>query len=810
MSRTSLWRLGPGALALGGLIAASSAQPPLRAARPTAQPGTAAPLMAFGSRSPSQWRSPTLGKLDGALADLARHSDRVRAAHALADLRSLSPAGRFAQPRSGSEPLVLIDAVTRGDPQHLEAALVHLGLEHPSLYINDVSGWLPVSQIGAAAARSEVHALRAAMPRTRAGVVSTQGDLAQGSAKIRTSWPTLDGTGVRVGILSDSYNCYAVYAQPNSGVPASGLNGYAPNGFLADAATDTSTGDVPATVTVLEEAGQISNDTCMDFGAPVFLPYGDEGRAMTQIVHDVAPGASVAFYSASEGEADFANGIIALANAGAKVIADDVGYADEPFFQDSLVSQAIDTVTARGIVYFSAAGNDSNLSYENSAPLFNIAAAAGAPNAGEMLLNFDTTGTTQSPNLPVTIPALAPGEFVLVVVEWDQPYFTGDDVADGAGASNRIDLCAIGAMGTDEILDLNTGQPVTCTGPNLVGHDPVQILAIGIPANAAGSSTQETVNFNIGVVSGAPPGRIKLLVADDGAGSTINAFATNSPTVQGHPGAAGAAAVGAAFFLRTPQCGTTPAVLDTYSSLGGDPILFDATGNRLSTPLIRQKPDFVGPDGVNTTFFAGSPQGAFGSGIAGCSNDTSYPSFFGTSAATPHVAAAAALMLQANPAVTPAQIRAALQASASAMVPSPPDFSTGYGFVQVDEALAQLPPASPTVSVTPSSITVGMSSTLSWTAVNVTACTASGSWSGSQLVSSSETLTPSAAGTLTYTLTCSNPHGSAKSSAMLRVQAAPSGGGSGGGGGGGLDVATLLALSALALGRLWSRRRRPA
>src|SRR5580700_4389748 len=122
MSRTSLWRLGTGALALGGLIAASSAQAPVRASRPAARPGTAAPLMAFGSRSPSQSRSPTLGKLDGALADLARHSDHVRAGRALADLRSLSPAAHFAQ-HSGSEPLVLIDAVTRGDPQRLEAAL---------------------------------------------------------------------------------------------------------------------------------------------------------------------------------------------------------------------------------------------------------------------------------------------------------------------------------------------------------------------------------------------------------------------------------------------------------------------------------------------------------------------------------------------------------------------------------------------------------------------------------------------------------------------------------------------------------------
>ena len=43
----------------------------------------------------------------------------------------------------------------------------------------------------------------------------------------------------------------------------------------------------------------------------------------------------------------------------------------EPFFEDSIVSSAIDTVAARGVSYFSAAGNDGNLAYENLAPNFN-------------------------------------------------------------------------------------------------------------------------------------------------------------------------------------------------------------------------------------------------------------------------------------------------------------------------------------------------------------------------------------------------------------------------------------------------------
>jgi hypothetical protein len=138
-------------------------------------------LRVFGTRSALQRQSAASDKLDGALADLSRHLSFVRAGHELPDLRSLNPAARFLQHRAGEVPRVLIDAVTRGDPQNLKAALVGLGLEDASVYVNDVGGWLPVTQIEAAAARAEIHSIRAAMPRTRAEAFS-QGDFAQRSA----------------------------------------------------------------------------------------------------------------------------------------------------------------------------------------------------------------------------------------------------------------------------------------------------------------------------------------------------------------------------------------------------------------------------------------------------------------------------------------------------------------------------------------------------------------------------------------------------------------------------------------------------
>ena len=748
--------LAIGALTVLGAVTASSAVGPLHfnALQPKIAAGNAR-LYVVGSRSAAQRQSAIGGKLDSVLADLSRHAARARPNHLLADLHSLSPAARFNRLTPTGAPLVLVDATTRGDPQQLKSALLSLGLVRAAVYLNDVGGWLPVGQIEAAAGRAEVLSVRAAMPRTRAGAVTSQGDFAQRSSVVRSNYPALDGTGVTVGVLSDSFNCYAYYAV--HGPQASGNEGYAPNGFTADYATDVSTADLPASVNVLAEAD------CPNYGAPDQTPFADEGRAMLQIVHDVAPGASLAFYT-GESEADFANGVAALAAAGAKVIADDLGYPDEPFFQDGILAQAIDTVEAKGVAYFSAAGNDGNLTYQNTAPSF-ATLSTTAPTAGEHLLNFDTTGATNTTSLPVTIPPIPPGDFVAIVVQWDQPYVTG---APGSpGATSSIDLCVTGASGNTTIVTDYDTNSTPCTGANAVGVDPYQIMIVGNPANATSSTPQQSLNIMVGLAAnanGTPvPGRILVSVEDDGLGSTIDAFWSGGPTIQGHPGAAGAAAVGAAFYFQTPQCGTSPATLESFSSAGGAPILFDTTGARLATPVVRQKPDFVGPDGGNDTFlgfqlakvdYPGTTNGLFVGASTACQNVPSYPNFFGTSAATPHAAGIAALMLQANAAVTPALIYGSLHNTALPMASASPNFNSGYGFIQADTALVV-----PTLSLSAPSVPLGGSSVLTWTSIYATSCTASGSWSGAQTTSSSATLTPTAAGATTYTLTCTNAFG---------------------------------------------------
>jgi len=150
----------------------------------------------------------------------------------------------------------------------------------------------------------------------------------------------IDGRGITVGVMSDSYDM-----NPDAGTHA---------------ADDVASGDLPGT-------GNPLGNTTPVVVLEDFARGSDEGRAMMQIVHDLAPKSRLGFATANTGEVGFANNIRSLAGLPgathavpgfkADVIVDDVIYPAEPFFQDGIVAQAVDDVAKAGVSYFSSAGN---------------------------------------------------------------------------------------------------------------------------------------------------------------------------------------------------------------------------------------------------------------------------------------------------------------------------------------------------------------------------------------------------------------------------------------------------------------------
>ena len=91
-----------------------------------------------------------------------------------------------------------------------------------------------------------------------------------------------------------------------------------------------------------------------------------KGRAMLQIIHDVAPKATLAFRTGFLTPENFAVGIRELQAAGCNIICDDITYITEPFFKDGAVAKAVNDVTALGVSYFTSAGNFGKQSYEST------------------------------------------------------------------------------------------------------------------------------------------------------------------------------------------------------------------------------------------------------------------------------------------------------------------------------------------------------------------------------------------------------------------------------------------------------------
>ncbi len=452
-------------------------------------------------------------------------------------------------------------------------------------------------------------------PIKSTGLANTGGDTSVGSYIVRNAFH-LTGNGIKVGVISDGYNT----------IPGN------------PAGTDILNGDLPG-------AGNPDDSTPVD--VLLDYPYGrssDEGRAMLQIVHDIAPKAQLAFRTGFISEADFAQGINELQQAGCKVITDDITYLTTPFFKDGLAAKAVDNVKALGVSYFSAAGNFGSKSYE---AIFNpTAAPAGVTGQAH---NFGGSDILQNDSLQA-------GSYTIVLQWEDSIYSLGQ-----GGALNDLDIYLTNDDGSI-LYGFNR--------PN-IGADPIEILPFIVKANTR-------INITIVRAAGNTPNlRFKFIVYRGDL--KFNEFSSGTSTIVGQANAQGAMAIAATRYTLTPVYGISNPVVETFSSTGGTPVY----------GVVRNKPDFTAPDGGNSTVNFSSLD----------LEHDGIPNFFGTSAAAPHAAAVAALILQGkklfyNKELEPDSVRTILSNTALDMSTPGFDYTTGYGLIQADAAVSSF--AAPT------------------------------------------------------------------------------------------------------------------
>lgn len=626
------------------------------------------------------------GDLSPRLAELAKPAVRSASPARQAEELSLAPEGPGSLLRDGNRVLVEVRfdggaAAAVDDLRAAGAKIVNVSPRYQTVTVAAKPAALPaLSGVPRVAGATEVLTPFTAESTCPSGAVVSEGDAQLRADEVREPPFSVNGTGVTVGILSDSFDTATKSA-----------NGAQP--IATKAAKDVETGDLPG------EAGE--GNTCLGQAGPVnvledYEPIdteepepGDEGRGMAQIVHDLAPGAGLAFATAFTGETAFAENIEKLAAPGpegaeASVIADDVSYPAEPFFQEGPVGVAVSKVSGEGVTYFSAAGNNNLFDafsgneigsweaqqYRDSGSCPPAVASLAGFN-GKHCLDFNP-GAQVDRTYGIKVAA---GATLTVDLQWDEPWL---------GVTSDFDAFLLNSTGV--LIGFSADHNVE------ISQKPVEVLQW---PNKSGS--QQTVQFAVNRFTGGTP-RIKLALLENGSGVTAVEYPRSTgtdvvgPTIFGHNGAADAVSLAAVPYNDS-------AVAEEYSSRGPvthyfGPVNGATPAEPLPSAEVRSKPDIAATDCGMTTFFASF------------SKAESVWRFCGTSAAAPHAAAVAALMSEAKPTAEPAEIRAALLASAVPVgvgIDEFDDCAVGTGLVNavgaVEDLLTPVPPVQPSCPV---------------------------------------------------------------------------------------------------------------
>ncbi len=438
----------------------------------------------------------------------------------------------------------------------------------------------------------------------RKGAKTSQGDTLLKASLARSQFG-VDGKGVSICVISDGVD---------------------------NKALSQITGDLPATIEV-----------CPDSPGE-----GDEGTAMLEIVHDLAPGAHLSFCGGLGKLFDAIAWSVTKANGGkgCDVVVDDLGNLTEPRFQISDETNLINRAGKElGTTYVSSAGNDA---FDNYRAYFRDADLSGrSANAG-----FHDFGAAANKPSNIGFPvAVIPKGRTAVFLQWSEafgaassdfvmtPVLQGGKAIDAADSPFKVDL----------ITDLEqTGKGV-----------PLEAVVLT-------NNTDQLQTFFILMKRKTGRGLLEVSMLNNGnLGSFFGReFRTADGSIYGHAGAERAITV-AAVDAAEPDL----AVIEPFSSRGLVRTLFDNDGNRRFD--VQFKPDVTATDGVDVTGVGGFPK-----------------QFFGTSASAPHVAAIAALVKNRN---ARANVSDVLKFSAVDRGSPGADTVWGFGLVDTQRALQLAP-----------------------------------------------------------------------------------------------------------------------
>jgi hypothetical protein len=482
-------------------------------------------------------------------------------------------------------------------------------------------------------------------PVSSAGTIMSEGDEVVRADLLRADVAGLDGTGITIGVIAD------------------GVRGIDDAQAIGDLPfVDTTTCNVAADHPELD---------------PDPTSQGAEGTALLEIIHDVAPGASLMFgYFAFDAGVYFNEAVSCLAEY-ADIIVDDIGYYGAgPYNGTSYISlNTADELNGNGRVraYITAAGNQAGRHYQgrfvNSGYLIPQADEHWSAHEFD---EFDPAYPVEHVGL-VNPPAnfdrieLRAGGVIRATLVWNDPW---------NASSNDYDLF------------FSDGTEVRpCFGslnPQDGDDHPVENCVV---SNTSGS----TINIDLFIANRggkALPRVMDLFVQEcsrcefQGNGTYLD-FTTRSSSIPNQSDAGG-----------------SPASVITVGAVGyNSPTGIEGFSGRGPTEDGRVKPDIVAPDRVCVT-----ASGGFIPTAATC--QTFGKRFLGTSAAAPHVAGVAALLLQCEPTLSRVGLRDAIIETAKDIAEPGPDQTYGHGLVDAVEGAVSIgycgaPTPTPTMTPTP-------------------------------------------------------------------------------------------------------------